>query len=192
MKDAPTRFVALAALFLAPLLVPLAEGATDAPPKPLTVLAFRHAETAGSTRSGGDPELSDGGAARAEALARLLANSGVTHVFSSEFARTQATIAPLAEQLGLEIQVVPADDGAAQVDALLDLPPGSIAAVCGHSNTVPGIVSGLGGEARDLVEHPKYGGMLEHESYDRLFVVTRPTTDDGASGVQTIELRYGD
>lgn len=156
---------------------------------PVTVILVRHAETAGSTNTERDPALSDAGKVRAEALARTLGSAGVTHVFCTEFQRTKDTLAPLAAGLELEIAVVPAGDGSVQADALRALPPGSVAVVAGHSNTIPGLVKWLGGEAQDLVDHPRFGGMLRHYEHDRLFVVTLPVTEDGAA--KTIELRFG-
>jgi len=176
----------LAALCLTPLLA----GSQDEPEQPVTVVLVRHAETAGSTRTGGsDPQLSPEGEARAAALAHLLAASGATHVFTSELTRTRATAAPLAEQLGLKVETVPARDGEQQLELLRALEPGSVALVVGHSNTVPALVEGLGGSG-SFVAHEKYGPMLAHEEYDRLFVVTLP----GVAGAtaSTLELRYGD
>lgn len=172
-----------------PLRVPVGEARPAPAEKPVTVVLVRHAETAGSTRTGGDPELSEAGRGRARALARLLAHAGVTRLFSSEYARTRATLAPLAEALDAEVEVVSARDGAEQVERLRALPPGSVAVVAGHSNTVPGLVRALGGEVADLEE-----GRLRHAEYDRLFLVTLPSgvaLPPGDVAVQTLELRYG-
>ena len=185
----PVRTIALLALFVSFTGLRATGEQATTPEKPVTVFVLRHAETAGSTRTGGDPPLSEEGQARAAAVARLLGRSGATHLFSSEFARTRATIAPLAEALELEVVVVSAGEGERQVEALEDLPPGSVAVVCGHSNTVPNIVAALGGRARDLVDHPPYGEMLEDSSYDRMFAVTLPVGELAAA--QTNELRYG-
>src|SRR6267154_5258496 len=58
------------------------------------VVIVRHAEKA--TNGGNDPDLSSAGRARAEALARILKDSGITAIFTSEFKRTQETAAPTA------------------------------------------------------------------------------------------------
>ena len=155
----------------------------DSDPEPkgestaLTVLLVRHAETAESTRSGGDPELSEAGEARAAALARLLQDAGVTHLFCSEFRRTAATLAPLESQFDLQAKVISARDAAAQQQALLDLPTGSVAVVAGHSNTIPALAAALAGLEAPMV--------IEHEDYDRLFVVAGPRRSP-----VTLELRY--
>src|SRR4030095_12239590 len=58
------------------------------------VVIVRHAEKA--TNGGSDPDLSSTGLARADALARILKDSGITAIFTSEFKRTQETAAPIA------------------------------------------------------------------------------------------------
>jgi len=156
--------------------------------KPVTVCFVRHAETAASTRTGGDPDLSEKGRERADCLARLLSKAGVTHLYASQAMRTRQTLAPLAAALALEVEVIGAQEGERQVQAVKSLPPGSVAVVAGHSNTVPSMVAALGGEIADLVESERYGSMFDHDSYDRLILVTLPV---GEAQAQAIELRYG-
>ena len=157
---------------------------------PVTVFALRHAETLESTKTARDPELSHDGKVRAATLASLLEHAGVTHLFSSPYVRTKTTLAPLAEVLKLEVKVIDPKKTDSYVAALAALPPGSVAVVAGHSNTVPGLVIALGGEATDLESHPSYGPMLAHDSHNRLFQITLPGVDGAA--VSTIELRYGE
>jgi phosphohistidine phosphatase SixA len=185
-----TRTVAVLAAILIGSVSPAAIERQEAAAsdQPATVFLLRHAEKAESTTNERDPSLSEAGRQRARALARLLGKAKVTHLFSSEFVRTNETLAPLAEAAGLEVQVIPARDGEDQVRALVALPPGSIAVVCGHSNTIPALVAALGGTIDALVDHPTYGPMLGDDEYDRLFVVIRPVAGESA---QTIELRYG-
>jgi len=154
----------------------------------VTVILVRHAETTGSTRGGGDPPLSEAGQARAAVLAETLAESKVTHLFESQALRCHQTLEPLAAARGLETKTIPAGENERQVAALRELPPGSVAVVAGHSNTVPQLVAALGGEMSGLVEDPKYGKLIPHEDYGRMVVVVL-----GADGkrVTTIELRYG-
>lgn len=158
--------------------------------KPVTVILLRHAETVASTQGHAGPELSEDGERRAQLLAKLLAKAGVSQLYSSEYTRTRATLAPLAESLELEVEVVPAKQDERQVAALKELPPGSVAVVCGHSNTVPALASALGGEAKELEQHPRAGAVFPHDAYDRLILLSLPIGSE--TGVQTIELRYGD
>jgi len=50
------------------------------------VVIVRHAEKAAN--GGNDPDLSSAGRARADELARILKDSGITTVFATEFKRT--------------------------------------------------------------------------------------------------------
>jgi len=187
----------LLAICLTTLGIGAAAFSSDIDPVPMpsqeagasVVIFVRHAETVTSTSTTRDPVLSVQGEARAEALARLLANSKVSHLFASEYKRTQATLAPLGSARALNVSVHPARKADELVSALRGLPAGSVAVVAGHSNTVPQLVTALGGQPENLVEHPTHGKMLGETQYDRLFVVPGPTF--GASPAPTIELRYG-
>jgi 2,3-bisphosphoglycerate-dependent phosphoglycerate mutase len=108
-----------------------------------------------------DPELSAAGRARAEALASMLKDAGVTAIFATEYKRTQQTAAPLAKLLGITLQSVPSKDTAALVGRVKSA-KGDVLVV-GHSNTVPEIVKALG------IDIPITVGEAD---YDNLFVVT--------------------
>ena len=153
-----------------------------------TVILLRHAEKGSDDRR--DPSLSEAGEARARALARLLSKAGVTQLFASEYKRTQATLAPLAAALDVPVVAHPASDSAGLVRRLRALPPGSVAVVAGHSNTVPELAAALGAALPALSETPR-GAMLAEEEYDRLFVLSfLATPAPGAPAL--LELRYGD
>ena len=156
--------------------------------EPVTVILVRHAEKAKSVEKPRDPELSEAGQKRAQSLAKLLKNAGVTRVYTSEFTRTKMTTAPLCGELKLMGEVIPAGEMDKQVEVLKGLEPGTVAVVCGHSNTVPGLVAKLGGQAKNLVDHPRYGPMLRDEEYGRIFVVTLPGVK--GSKPSTLELSY--
>lgn len=137
----------------------IAPADADAPPR--IVVLVRHGEKQSEDR---DAALSPAGIARAACLADTLAELGVTHVFTTEFARTRDTAAPLAKRLGLTPEVVPAADETAWRERLGALPPGAIALVAGHSNTVPALVAALGaGEV-----------AIAGDTYDKLFAVVLP------------------
>ncbi len=147
-----------------------------------TVVVVRH----GEKDSGGDardPSLSSAGTKRADALARLLSSASVTHLYATEFRRTQDTLAPLAKACGKTVSVVAAKDTAELVASIQKLPPGSVSVVAGHSNTVPLVVAGL---ARAV-------SAIADDEYDRLYVITLPP--EGARDAcdpSVVELRYGD
>ena len=131
---------------------------TAASAEPLVVIV-RHAEKAAS--GGNDPDLAPAGRARADALARMLKDSGVTTVFASEFKRTQETAAPTAKSTGVAPTVVPAKDIAALVSKLHQLKGNAL--VVAHSDTIPNIAKALG------IDTPI---QIPDDDYTELLVVT--------------------
>jgi probable phosphoglycerate mutase len=125
------RFIASLLLFFLVVLT-----ATAGP----TIFFVRHAEKA--TTGGDDMDLSEAGRARAESLATVLKDAGVSAIYTSEFKRTQETAAPLAKALHLEPITISSKDRAALV-AKLQGSPGNVLVV-GHSNTIPDLLKTLG------------------------------------------------
>ena len=128
---------------------------TVASAQPVVVIV-RHAEKAAS--GGGDPDLSPAGRARAEALARILKDSGITAIFTSEFKRTQETAAPTAASTSIATTVVPAKDPAALVAKLHQLNGNAL--VVGHGNTIPNIIKALGINAPINIPDADYSELL--------------------------------
>ena len=113
-------------------------------------------------------------------------------MYSSEYQRTQKTLAPLADERELEVEIVSARDPEAQVKALKSLEPGSVAVIAGHSNTVPSLVKMLGGSMGG-VEETQHGLMFHESEFDRLvLVVLQPQADGDVEYVSSLEMRYGD
>ena len=131
---------------------------TAASAEPLVVIV-RHAEKAAS--GGNDPDLAPAGRARADALARMLKDSGVTTVFASEFKRSQETAAPTAKSTGVAPTIVPAKDIAALVSKLHQLKGNAL--VVAHSDTIPNIAKALG------IDTPI---QIPDDDYTELLVVT--------------------
>src|SRR5438046_9022063 len=104
------------------------------------VVIVRHAEKAAN--GGSDPDLSSAGRARADELARILKDSDITAIFTSEFRRTQETAAPTATSVHLTPTVVAAKDTAALVAKLHQLNGNAL--VVGHGETIPRIIKALG------------------------------------------------
>ena len=104
------------------------------------VVIVRHADRAAN--GGNDPDLSSAGRARAEALARILKDSGITAIFTTEFKRTQETAAPTATLAHVAPTVAAAKDTAALVTKLHQLSGNAL--VVGHGDTIPNIVKALG------------------------------------------------
>jgi phosphohistidine phosphatase SixA len=152
------------------LLTLAASAAAAQPVAPSTaepaIFVVRHAERADggsgvSPMMGSDPDLSDAGRARAESLATILKNAGITTILTTEYKRTRQTAEPIARQLALEVITVPAKD----LPGLIEKARGAKGNVLivGHSNTVPNVLKGLG------VTEPV---SIADAEYDNLFVVT--------------------
>lgn len=125
-----------------------------------TLFLVRHAEKA--TSAGNDPDLSEAGRARADALARILKDANISAIYATEFKRTQQTAAPLARSLGLEVIIVPAaTTGAAAFLEQLKTASGNVL-VIGHGNTIPDLARAIGLTASI---------HLGENDYDNLFVI---------------------
>src|SRR5213076_3569221 len=123
------------------------------------VVIVRHAEKA--TNGGNDPDLSSAGRARADELARILKDSGITAIFTSEFKRTQETAAPTATSIGVTATVIPAKDTAALAAKLHQLNGNAL--VVGHGDTIPNMIKELG------IDSPI---NIPDEDYSELLIVT--------------------
>ena len=117
---------------------------------PQIVVLVRHAEK--SNAPPGDVALSVAGQARAEELAIALAEARVDTIVTTQFRRTRDTAAFLKRGLKLTPVVVQAgDDTASHARAVAAAvrAGGSSVLVVGHSNTVPAIITALGGPAME-------------------------------------------
>ncbi|HEX9565646.1 MAG TPA: histidine phosphatase family protein [Gemmatimonadaceae bacterium] len=160
--------------------VTLGAAAPSARVAPATVvLLVRHAEKAPGA---GDVPLSDVGRVRAQVLAQVGQRAGAGAIITTQFARTRETASTLASEAGIVPDVVAAQSDvarhAADVATAVRRHTGKVVLVVGHSNTIPSIVSALGGT--------KYPDLCDAE-YDALFTVV--LDDEGAA--RTIRSRYG-
>ena len=145
--------------------------------KDTVVYLVRHAEKITGENAGQDPALTSEGKARAETLSALLRGEEITKIYSSNYIRTRDTAAPIAAQIGVEIELYDPRDLPALAAILKENKERIL--VVGHSNTIPETVNALGG----------VGGtpIFEKSEYDRLYVVS--ILADGI--VQTDLRRYG-
>jgi broad specificity phosphatase PhoE len=177
-SDGRGRALALLALLLLGAAGP-ARGQAPASAASTTVLVVRHAEKASDDR---DPPLSAAGVQRAADLAGALADAGITAIYATQFQRTQSTVQPLAERLGLPVRIQAVDGAEAYAGQaareILERHRGETVLVASHSNTVPLLVRALGGA--DV-------GRIEDPEYHHLFVVTVPP----AGPATTLRLRFG-
>ena len=134
-----------------------------------TVILVRHAERADSKPGvppsmASDPDLSDAGRARAEALAAMLKDAKIATIIATEYKRTQQTAAPVAKTLGVPVTTIKANQNEDIVKAVRAA-SGNVLIV-GHSNTIPEVVKALGAPPLDAIRD---------EEYDNLYIVTLGT-----------------
>jgi len=138
----------------------------------VVVYLVRHAEKVDDSR---DPALNHVGKERATLLARMLHDAGVTHVWSTDYLRTQHTARPLAVAAGLSVTSYDPRDLPGFAAKLRSSAGRHL--VVGHSNTTPQLVQALGGDP---------GTPIDDGEYDRLYVVTI-----AGGTVTTSLLRFG-
>jgi broad specificity phosphatase PhoE len=141
-----------------------------------SIILVRHAEREPGE---GDVRLSEAGRQRADRLASILKDAGITHIFVSDLRRTLETAQPLARVRNISPSriAIPArgrgkiDASELQVRATLmaisKLPRTAVVLVVAHSNTVPIFLTRLGYGQRVEIRDPEY---------DNLFVVTPRAT----------------
>ncbi|MDX1501907.1 MAG: histidine phosphatase family protein [Thermoanaerobaculia bacterium] len=144
-----------------------------AAPGQAEVYLVRHADRDGDH----DRLASPAGTDRALALAERLAGVGIVAIFSTETHRTQATVWPLAERLGLPVQGY---DGVRELRTRLRevrrRDPRARVLVVGHSNTVPEIVTRLGAALPAGLPLTRQG-WLHHDDYDNLVILSFEARD---------------
>ena len=169
---------------LALLAALLVGGAAAAPAGEIepatTVFLVRHAEALypPPAEAPHDPPLNPLGRARADALARVLADAGITAILSTDLRRTLETAGPLAERLGVEIETYDHRALAALAERLASTPGRFL--ISGHSNTTPEMVSLLGGDPGPPID--------ERTEFDRLYMITLEPGRPAA----TVLLHYGE
>ena len=156
------------------LALALLLAATPAAIAQKAVFVVRHAERQDDSA---DTPLSAAGRARAEKLAAVLRDAGVTAIYATQWVRTHQTVAPLATALGLPVQQVHSDDIDGLVTTLRAKHAGGVVLVASHSGSAPKILAALG--ATETV-------TIAHEEFDNLFVVVPGT----ATTPTLLRLRY--
>ena len=146
---------------------------TGAATQAVTLYLVRHAEK----QDGDNPALTEDGVARADALADRLEDAGIEAVWSTDYRRTMQTAQPLADRLGLDVQVYDPSDLSGFADQLQA--DGETALVVGHSNTTPQLAGLLGGDPGPEI--------VEASEYDRLYVISGLGSETTQSEIE----RYG-
>ena len=145
---------------------------------PTTLILVRHAEKLFVPPANKDPDLSLAGQVRAQELARMFSDSGIAAIYATQYQRTQQTVKPLAEKLGLTVTKVEAKQTAELVKQIRAHNAGQTIFIAGHNNTVPEIIAAMGG--------PQFPIIPETE-YDNLYILT--VYSDGPA--KLIKMKYG-
>ena len=146
-----------------------------------TVIIARYADR--ESGQGENPGLSVAGQARAQELARVLADvdviAGVDAIFATQYRYTQETADPLARRLHLPVQVVDVNDVNSLLDRILKNFKGKVVLVITHTEPLPVLI-------RELHGSKKVPDIGEDEN-DNLYIVSIPWYGK----VKTLRLKYG-
>jgi phosphohistidine phosphatase SixA len=162
------------AIVVLSILLLAAPSALQAQDGDVIIFLVRHSERAEDGSD--DPPISQEGWARARMVTRLLQDSGITHIHSTDYQRTRQTATPTSGVTGVDIQSYDPRDLPAFAGQLRETPGRHL--VVGHSNTTPQLVEALGGDS--------HGPIAEFE-YDRLYMVVI-----SGEQVSTVLIRFGE
>ncbi len=142
-----------------------------------TVILIRHAEKIIDPNNN-DVDLSEAGQARAKEIARMFGDAGINAIYATQYKRTQETVKPLSDKIGVPVTVMNSKATADLVAQIRAQHSGGTIFIAGHNNSVPEIIAALGG--------PQYPIIPESE-YDNLFIVTIYRTGKA----KVVKLKYG-
>jgi 2,3-bisphosphoglycerate-dependent phosphoglycerate mutase len=142
-----------------------------------TVILVRHAEKIIDPNNT-DPDLSSAGQARAQELVRMFGDAGINAIYATQYKRTQQTVKPLADKLGLPVNQVNSKSTADLLSQIRSQHSGQVVFIAGHNNTVPEIVAALGGPTFPIIPETEF---------DNLYIVTVYRTGKA----KVLKLKYG-
>lgn len=125
---------------------------------PKAVYLIRHAEKM-IIEGEKNPELTRVGINRAEALPGALADVMPGFIYSSEYKRTQKTVAPLSKAWGRDISIKTAREPQLQIEVALSHCDQNVV-IAGHSNTIPHLISLFGIQDEISIEDNQYGDLF--------------------------------
>lgn len=132
----------------------------------------RHAEK----QKGADPELTEAGEERAKLLAKSLNSFDLKKIYSTDYNRTRATVAPLLAQKEMSLDIYNPSELEAFADELKKNAAGMYV-ISGHSNTTPDL-SNLICQCTDFSD-------IDESDYTNVYIVVK----HGASS-STYQLHY--
>jgi phosphohistidine phosphatase SixA len=143
-----------------------------------TVILVRHAEKKVVAPENKDPDLSPAGIARAQELARMFGNTGISAIYATQFKRTQQTVKPLADKLRIPVTRVEAKKTSELVKQIRSQNLGQVIFIAGHNNTVPEIIASLGGPQLPIIPE---------EEFDNLYILIAQRDGD----TRLLQMKYG-
>ncbi|MGI9065236.1 MAG: phosphoglycerate mutase family protein [Pyrinomonadaceae bacterium] len=144
---------------------------------PTTVILVRHAEKAIVPPENKDPDLSLAGIARAQELMRMFGDAGIGAIYATQFKRTQQTVKPLADKLGIPVTQLDAKKTTELVLQIRARNAGQVIFIAGHNNTVPEIIAVLGGPQLPIIPETEF---------DNLYILT--VQSDGSA--KLLKMKY--
>src|SRR5256714_1377169 len=108
----------------------------------------------------------------------MFGDAGIRTIYATQYKRTKETVKPLANKLGVAVNVVNSKDAADLLAQIRAQHSGQTIFIAGHNNTVPEIIFAAGG--------PQYPIIPESE-YDNLFIVTIYRTGKA----KVVKMKYG-
>ena len=142
-----------------------------------TVILVRHAEKIIDPNNS-DPDLSPAGQARAQEIVRIFGDTGINAIYATQYKRTQQTVKPLADKLGLPVNQVNSKSTADLLAQIRSQNSGQVIFIAGHNNTVPEIIAALGGPTLPTIPETEF---------DNLYIVTVYRTGKA----RVVKLKYG-
>jgi len=153
-------------------------GSAQTPTTPMTVILVRHAEKKVVPPENKDPDISVEGERRAAELVKMFSDSGIGAIYATQYKRTQQTVKPLSDKLGIPVTKIEAKDTAELVKQIRAQKAGQVVIIAGHNNTVPEIIAALGGPKMPIIPETQY---------DNLFILNLGA--DGSASL--LKMKYG-
>ncbi len=129
--------------------------------KTTTYYLIRHAEKDLSDPSNRNPHLTKEGKARAERWATYFKDIPLDAIYSTDYERTQQTVAPIAYDK--ELAVLSYDPKNMDTKGFMEDTEGKTVLIVGHSNSTPTLVN-------SLIEEERYE-QIDESIHENLYVV---------------------
>ena len=173
-----TILIFMVAILIAGIIAQSAPLAAHQAGQPTIVILVRHAEKKVVPPENKDPDISEEGEARAKEIARMFSGAGITAIYATQYKRTQQTVKPLSDQLGVAVTKVEAKKTSELVAQIRSANAGQTVFVAGHNNTVPEIIAALGGPQLPIIPET---------DFDNLYILT--IQKDGVT--RLLKVKYG-